>query len=531
MSEFDRKIPVGIQSFPDIIENQYMYVDKTEYIYKLVHRGKPYFLSRPRRFGKSLFLSTLKAYWEGKKELFKGLKIEELEKNNPDAWQPYPVFYFDFNRDNYADEFALEGVLDDHLKKWESVYGLTGQDGSLALRFQNLLVSAYNKEKKRCVVLVDEYDKSLLESTENSTLHEKNKAVFKGFFSTLKSFDGYIRFVFITGVTKFSKVGIFSDMNQLNDISFEDKYSGICGITEAEMKANFQPEIEALADARHFTYEECLQRLKNMYDGYRFSPECADIYNPFSLLSALEKRRFGAFWFQTGTPTFLVRKLRELNFDVRQFDERTIQASESVLSDYRIENPDPIPLFYQTGCLTIKGYTDYIEEVLYTLGFPNREVRYAFLECLLPAYVANYGPGSGKDIFTLNRYIEAGNVEGIRNVFSALFASIPYTSNDAPFEHYFQTITFIVFTLLGKYTKCEMHTAAGRIDCVVETANFVYIFEFKRDKSADEALRQIEEKQYAKAYEADPRQLFLIGANFDSETRQLEGWKTVVSGQ
>lgn len=526
MDELNRKLPIGIQSFSGIIEDNYLYVDKTAFIYKLVQSGKTYFLSRPRRFGKSLFLSTLKEYWEGHKNLFKGLEIEELEADNKDSWQAHPVFYFDFNGTNYQNVSALEEILESHLRTWEDLYGNEERESSVGLRFQYVLKQAHQKTGKRCVVLVDEYDKSLLETVEKPELHEHNRAVFKSFFSVLKSCDSFIRFVFITGVTKFSKVSIFSDLNQLEDISFDNEYAVICGITENEIRENLLSEVEKMAEERSLTAETCFQRLKETYDGYHFSPEGVGVYNPYSLLCALKKRRFGSFWYETGTPTFLVRKLRNDNFDVRQFEKRTVQATESMLSDYRIENSDPVPLLYQTGYLTITGF---IDEDLYALGFPNAEVRYAFLENLMSEYVQNCGSGSGKDIFSLKRYIESGDVESIKNVLIALFASIPYTSNDAPFEHYFQTVIFIVFTLLGKYTYCEMHTHTGRIDCIVETKDYVYIFEFKRDRSAEEALRQIEEQQYAKPYAADSRQLFKIGVNFSSETRELDNFIAVPS--
>jgi len=523
MGSEERKLPVGVQSFEKIIENHNIYVDKTEYIYKLVNTNVPYFLSRPRRFGKSLLLSTMKAYWEGKKELFKGLKIEELEQRNPDAWQSYPVFYFDFNGKNYQKGQALETILDDLLSGWELSYQVAKENG-LEERFKKLLRVAAEKTGRKCVVLVDEYDKPLLETMDNKKLVEHNKAVFKGFFSTLKSEDANIRFIFITGVTKFSKVSIFSDLNQLEDISFDDDYSGLCGITEEEIQDYFRPEISRMALERSMSNDECLEKLRRTYDGYRFSANGIGVYNPFSLLTALKKRRFGSFWYETGTPTFLVRKLKEINFDVRQFSDRTLQSTEALLSDYRVENPDPIPLLYQTGYLTI---VDYTEEDVYTLGLPNEEVRYAFLQSLMPEYVNECGSGTGKDIFTLKRFVEDGDTEGIKNVFMALFASITYTTNDTPFEHYFQSVIYITMTLLGKYAACEMHTSTGRIDCVVETKQFVYIFEFKRDDSVESALKQIEDMHYADPYAADKRKLFKIGVSFDSKTRRMVDWKVM----
>lgn len=523
MGHEQRNLPIGIQSFEKIIENNNLYIDKTEFIYRMVHTSVPYFLSRPRRFGKSLLLSTMKAYWEGKKELFKGLKIEELEKDNKEAWQEYPVFYLDFNRDNYNGTEVLEGILDDHLIDWESKYKvIPTEKQTLAVRFKRVIRAAAEQSGKRCVVLVDEYDKPLLETMENIDLVEHNKEVFKGFFSCLKSEDAYIQFIFITGVTKFSKVSIFSDLNQLEDISFDDDYSGICGITEEELTGMLEPEIKRMAEKLSLSNEECIGRLRKTYDGYHFSADGVALYNPYSLLTALKKRRFGSFWYETGTPTFLVHRLKQIEFDVRQFENKTLQSTEALLSDYRVENPDPVPLLYQTGYLTI---ADYSEDDVYTLCLPNEEVRYAFLQSLMPEYVDECGTGSGKDILTLKRHVENGNLEGINRVFKALFSSITYTTNEPVFEHYFQTVIYITMTLLGKYAACEMHTNTGRIDCIVETKKFIYIFEFKRDDSADGALKQIDDMRYADPWLADERKLFKIGVNFDSETRQLQDWK------
>lgn len=520
---FMRKLPIGVQGFQGLRNDVYLYVDKTEYIYQLVRTGRQYFLSRPRRFGKSLLLSTMKCYWEGKKKLFQGLKIEELEAGNPEAWKPYPVFYFDFNRDNYKEEKKLEKILEVHLKEWEKRYGCEDPDALLTVRFQNLLVRAFQQTGLRCVVLVDEYDKPLLEGMGDSAREERDKAVYKGFFSTLKSFDEYLEFVFITGVTKFEKVSIFSDLNQLNDISLTEDYAGICGITESELLENFRPEIEATAAKRKMTPEECLQVLKKRYDGYRFYPDGVSVYNPLSLLKVFYGKDFGSYWFETGTPTFLVRKLKQERFDVRRLTDRTLYATEAMLFDYRADNPDPVPLLYQTGYLTIVDYDE--KRRRYILGFPNEEVKYGTLESLMPEYVIGASSSRGTDIFTLESYIEEGNLEGIRNILTALFAEIPYTREGDPFENYFQSVIYLVFTLLGHYTHCEMHTFTGRVDCVLETDQYVYLFEFKRDDTVEAALRQIEEMQYALPYAADPRTLYRIGVTFDSEQRILNGWK------
>ena len=513
------KLPVGIQSFEKIREEGYLYIDKTRYVYDLVHSSVPFFLSRPRRFGKSLLISTLKAYWEGKKELFSGLEIEKQE----DAWKSYPVFHFDFNGVNYQEKGALEHKLDYQLQVYEEQLGLKRTDFMLGDRFARVIKAAKEQTGLRCVILVDEYDKPLLDLLGKPELQEHNKEVFKGFFSTLKSFDEYIQFIFITGVSKFHKVSIFSDLNQLTDISLSKKYAGICGITEEELRNEFRSEVEALAKEQNTSVDECLQGLKRMYDGYRFHQNAEGVYNPYSLLSAFFACELGSYWFETGTPTFLLHKLRESHFDIRKFTDRTIYASEAVLRDYTGDMQDPVPLLYQTGYLTITEYDN--ERRRYTLCFPNEEVKYGFLESLMPIYAPKATAGNGLDIFSLDEYIENGELDRIKDYFIALFASIPYSFESNPFEHYFQTIIYLVFTLLGKLTSCELHTFTGRIDCKVETMNYIYLFEFKRDDTAEAALKQIDSKDYALPFKADSRKLYKIGVSFDSATRKLVNWK------
>ena len=520
-----RKLPIGVQGFPSLRGDGFVYVDKTEYIYKLTQGSRQYFLFRPRRFGKSLLLSTMRAYFEGKKELFKGLAIERLVEGDADAWRPYPVFYFDFNKDSYQKNGILEDVLEDHIKEWEKVYGSEDPEALLSERFRSIIRRAVDRTGRRVVILVDEYDKPLLEVMKDPELEEHNKAVFKGFFSTLKSYDDYIRFVFITGVTKFSKVSIFSDLNQLYDISMVSDYAGICGITGQELPDNFEPEIERLAAQQELSKDECLARLKEKYDGYRFHQSSEGVYNPFSLLNCFANMEFGDYWFETGTPTFLVKRLREIGFDVASLSDRTLTATGQELSDYRGDNLDPVPLLYQTGYLTIADYDPEFGE--YILGFPNEEVRYGFLRSLMPEYAPVTATRSGKDISSIRRYLMRGDTERMRGTFTALFASIPYTTKDVPFEHDFQTVIYLVFTLLGQYVHTEVHSAEGRADCIVETDAYVYIFEFKRDGTADEALSQIEEKGYAAPYAADSRRLIRVGVSFDSEKRILKEWKTI----
>ena len=522
MREANRKLPIGIQDFASVRGEGYLYVDKTEYIYRLAHNGKPYFLSRPRRFGKSLFLSTLRYYFEGKKELFQGLLIEELEKGNADAWQEYPVFYIDFNKANFKADAALEAVLDEHLRGWESIYGDEDRDAPLSERFRYLIRKAYEKTGKKAVVLVDEYDKPLLEGGSTERI-EHNKEVFKGFFSTLKSYDGYLKFVFMTGVTKFSKVSIFSDLNQLRDISLSAEYAHICGISEKELKEYFMPEIEAMASERGQNTEDCLNRLKKMYDGYHFHQKTDGVYNPFSLLNALQEKEFGMYWFSTGTPTFLIDKLKESGFDAKQFSTDDYYEEESSLTDYRMDNENPVPLFYQTGYLTIKGYDEEFRS--YALGYPNEEVRYGFLKSLAPYYLCAEKTSRPLDVRNFVKDIRRGDTDSLRDRFTALFARLPYPSEEKVVEQNFQNVIYIVFMLLGQFVVTEWHSAKGRADCVVETEDYVYLFEFKRDKSAEEALKQIEDSGYAKPYAADGRTLLKVGVNFNSSERTIDGWE------
>ena len=522
-----KKLPVGIQDFEKIITEGYLYVDKSDYIYNLAHGdGQSFFLSRPRRFGKSLFLSALKSYWEGRKDLFEGFRIVDLEKDNPDAWQAYPVFYFDFNRDNFKHAESLEIILDEHLKKWENRYGIWPKEGaSLAIRFQHLLEKAKDDTGKRVVILVDEYDKPLLENGGTDERMEHDKAVFKGVFSTLKSFDGYIRFAFLTGVTKFSKVSIFSDLNHLLDITIDRRYAGICGMTEDDIHNELNGYVTEMAEANGISVSECYAELKKMYDGYHFHQDAVGLYNPFSLLTALAKKEFGAWWFETGTPTFLVEKLEKGQYDIRKITDSKVYASEAKLKDYRADNPDPVPLLYQSGYLTITGYDRKYRS--YQLGYPNEEVKYGFLESLAPAYLNREADTDPLDIRSFGMDIENGDTDSLRDRLIALYASLPYTTDDRPLEQNFQNVAYLVFTLLGQFVKTEVHSALGRSDIVVETDSYVYIMEFKRDGSADEALDQIEEKGYALPYTADRREKIKIGANFDSQSRRLNEWKVV----
>lgn len=526
--DFSRKLPIGIQDFEELRKNGYIYVDKTEHIYNLINRGKPYFLSRPRRFGKSLLVSTIQAYFEGKKELFDGLFIAEKENQSENPWQVYPVLKFTLASGEFTQEDGLREKLKENLIKFEEKYDLPQKDEPIVTRFSNDLIKASEKFGRNVVVLVDEYDTPLLKNlSENENQEKANRALYKAFFATLKDYDAYTRFVFFTGVTKFSKVSIFSDLNQLNDITLDTDYGSICGISQTELEENFAPEIETMAQKHGITKDECLAELKQRYDGYHFTSNCEGIYNPFSLINAFNKNKFGNFWFETGTPTFLIRRLTELKFDIKKFNDNA-KVSESEIKDYRPENDNPIPLLYQSGYLTIKSYNE--RQNSYKLGFPNEEVKYGFLNALAPAYLNIEKKSSHFNVDILDDAVEEGDTDGMRDWFTQLFAVLPYPTSgdtDAIVEQNFQNVIYLSLLILGKYARTEVISAKGRADCIVETDEYIYIFEFKRDTSATEALSQIDSQNYAAPYEADKRKLFKIGVNFSTSERNIIEWEVI----
>lgn len=518
-----RKLPIGIQSFEKMRRDGYVYVDKTAYVYELARTSVPYFLSRPRRFGKSLLVSTLRAYFEGRRDLFQGLAIERLEGDGPGAWVARPVFHLDFNGGDYTREGGLEARLSAMMGRLEATWAIDGSGLALGDRFQNLIEAAHKTAGHRVAVLVDEYDKPLLECADDPGLEGRNRAKLKAFYSVLKASDEHLRFVLITGVTKFSKVSIFSDLNQLKDVTLSAAYAGVCGITEDELLADFGPELDAMADEMGTDRDGCLLALRDRYDGYRFHRRGPGVYNPFSLLCALDERELGSYWFQTGTPTCLVRRMRDAGLDPRRLTDGSIYATGRRLSDYRADDPDPIPLLFQAGYLTIRDYDQ--RRSRYRLAVPNGEVEWGLLESLLPAWAPGYSESRGTDVFALLDYVEAGDTAGMRRVIEALFASIPYTRASDPFENYFQAVIWLTFALLGRYVACEVRQASGRVDCVVEVRSHVYVIEFKRGGTAAEALAQIEDGGYAAPFAADPRELHLIGCAFDQKTRLLSDWE------
>ncbi len=462
--DFNRKLPIGVQSFKDLREKEFLYVDKTAFIPKLANSGKVYFLSRPRRFGKSLFLSTLKAYFLGQKELFKQLAIEHYENAKDEPWREYPVFYFDFNVGEFNSKDDLKARLNFELSRYEEIYG--GISDTPALRFQKLLERAYEKTGKQVVVLVDEYDKPLLQTMNvNETLNEEYRATLKAFYSVLKSVDQYVRFAFLTGVTKFSKVSIFSDLNNLNDISLNPDFAGICGISQTELERTFQPEIQKLAEKHELSYERCIQKLKQNYDGYCFSPGTENMYNPFSLLNVFYAKQFEYYWFATGTPTFLVEALKQMHYNIPDLDGH-VEMDAAGLSDYRANSGSAIPILFQAGYLTIKDYDNTVR--LYTLGFPNDEVRYGFLYNLLPSYSNVLYSDAAFSVAQFYRDIIAGRVNEFMQRLKSIMASVPYdtvkkesTESIALREHNFQICVYLVFALMGQFVKTERRHQRG----------------------------------------------------------------------
>ena len=532
-----RKLPLGVQSFKDLREKGFLYVDKTEYLFRLANSSKVYFLSRPRRFGKSLFLSTLAAYFRGQKELFKDLYLEKAEEEqaaqeNRTPWQVYPVLYLDFNTGQYELSGALDETLSYFLDTEEPKYDLQKDGLSHAKRFTSLIKAAYQKTGKQVVILVDEYDKPLLQTMGiNEELNEHYRNTLKAFYSVIKTCDEYIRFAFLTGVTKFSKISIFSDLNNLKDISLHEAYSGICGITQKELEVNFQPEIQALAEKQKFDYSLALAALKQWYDGYLFHPAGEGMYNPYSILNAFDDKELKSYWFSTGTPTFLVNFLKEAHYYIPDLDGN-VELDEEGLQTYRAVAQDALPILFQAGYLTIKKYISDLR--LYQLGFPNDEVRYGFLHNLLPAYSDVPFGQTGVWVGRFVQDIRKGNVDEFMERMQAIIASIPYDNftdkNLKLREQNYQTAVYLVFALMGQFVQTEVYCSTGRADCVVKTADTVYIFEFKLSDngSAEEALAQIKKNGYAEQYKADGKKIVLIGAGFDEEKRTIKEWKAEV---
>lgn len=515
MMEDYRRFPIGIQNFEQLRTGNCVYIDKTELIYKLTHTDRVYFLSRPRRFGKSLLVSTLEAYFQGKKELFKGLAMEQLEQE----WESYPVLHIDFSLTKYLSARDLTGQLNLLLCRWEDIYGKDERELSAAERFQGIILRAYQQAGKQVVILIDEYDAPLLDSNSDQYLQQQLRNELRQFFSPLKGLGKYLRFLFLTGISKFSQLSIFSELNNLQNISLRDDYSAICGITEEELLTILKQDIERMAKANGETYEEAAAHLKRKYDGYHFSKNSPDIYNPFSLFNAFNALDYKNFWFSTGTPTFLLDILQRTDFDVRSLDG--LCATDEQFDAPTEQIADPIPVLYQSGYLTIKGYDP--EFRLYRLAYPNGEVRYGFTESLLPSYVHRFPRENTFYAVSFIQDLQRGEIESCLERTRSFFASIPNDLENKSEKHY-QTIFYLLFRLMGQYVETEVKTATGRADAVVKLPDAIYIFEFKFDGTPEEAMAQIENKQYALPYETDGRKIVKVGVNFDSATRTIGKW-------
>ena len=516
MVTFGRKLPIGIQTFSDIRTQGYIYVDKTALVWQIANSGKPYFMSRPRRFGKSLLLSTFEAYFEGRKDLFEGLAIEALEEK----WEKHAVLHLDLNAEKYDTIESLNAILSYQLTQWEAVYGKGEDEYTLTNRFKGVIQRAYEQTGKGVVVLVDEYDKPLLQCMHNEELLEDYRTILKAFYGVLKSLDRYLRFIFLTGVTKFSQVSVFSDLNQLNDISMDYDSGTLCGITHEELVGNFSPEIDMLAKVNGLSKEEAVEQMTRQYDGYHFHPNAVGVYNPFSVLNAFYKKEFGNYWFQTGTPTFLVNSLLKSDYDLRTLMDG-VETPAINFTEYRAEANNPIPLIYQSGYLTIKEYDK--EFKMYTLGFPNDEVRYGFLNFLVPFYTP---VTDDKKSFYIGRFVQDlrnGEINAFMQRLETFFADFPYELNDKTERHY-QVVLYLIFKLMGQFTQAEVRSAKGRADAIVQTPKFVYVFEFKLNGTAEEALQQINDKGYDAPFKSDNRQIVKVGVEFSTETRNVKRW-------
>ena len=516
----DMLYPIGIQNFEKIRKEGYTYVDKTALIHRLVTTGTYYFLSRPRRFGKSLLISTMEAYFKGKKELFEGLAMEQLEKD----WSEYPVLHLDLNGKEYDSPQALTKNINYYLSLWDKELAIdTSSVNDIDIRFKQIIDIACEKTGKKVVILIDEYDKPIVDNLGNPELADNFKKTLQGFYSVLKAKDGQIRFGFLTGVSKIGKLSVFSGLNNLTDISIEPEYSDVCGISEEDLHKYFDESVAELAEANNLSIDECYGKLKDMYDGYHFSEESDGMYNPFSLLSTFRSRKFKEYWFETGTPTLLVNVMKQTSFDVTTLSDQ-VEVSVEDLSGMQDIINRPIPLFFQTGYLTIKDYDK--EFNIYTLGFPNDEVKNGFLKFIFSYYVP-VNPAEGNTTTAkLAKALRTGSPDVFMRTLEALFANTTYQIQGDS-EKNFQYAMYIIMELIGEYVQAERATSNGRIDLLLQTKDYIYIIEVKIDNTADAALQQIEEKGYAKPFVNDSRKIFKIGVSFSTENRRIEEWKVV----
>ena len=510
--------PVGIQTFERIRKENKLYIDKTEYIYRMTHSGGCYFfLSRPRRFGKSLLVSTFESYFSGKKELFEGLAIEKLEQE----WMEYPVLHFDMSGGKHMEKEQLEDYLSNRLEAEERKWGITHTKRGANDRLTELITTAYEISGKQVVVLIDEYDAPMLDVAHDKETLDVLRNVMRNFFSPLKMCEPMLRFVFLTGITKFSPVSIFSELNNIKNVSLDDEYAGVCGITKEELLTQMSEDIDMLAEAQGMTREETIAKLKENYDGYHFSPASPDVFNPYSLLNCFDDKNFGAYWFSSGTPTYLINMLRKFKVLPAKIGRSLARSSAF---DAPTENLKTItPLLYQSGYITIKGYDKMSQ--LFTLDLPNKEIKVGLFESLLPYYLEGmYAEEGDVAIAQMSVLIRQGDMDGALRLFQEFLGTVPYCNN-TNYEGHYQQVLFIIFTLLTHFVvDVEVHTPNGRVDVVMETEDTLYLIELKLNKSAQSAMQQINLKQYGQRFARCGKPIVKVGVNFDAKKGNIEDW-------
>ena len=510
--------PVGIQTFERIRKENKLYIDKTEYIYRMTHSGGCYFfISRPRRFGKSLLVSTFESYFSGKKELFEGLAIEKLEQE----WMEYPVLHFDMSGGKHMEKEQLEDYLSNRLEAEERKWGITHTKRGANDRLTELITTAYEISGKQVVVLIDEYDAPMLDVAHDKETLDVLRNVMRNFFSPLKMCEPMLRFVFLTGITKFSQVSIFSELNNIKNVSLDDEYAGVCGITKEELLTQMSEDIDMLAEAQGMTREETIAKLKENYDGYHFSPASPDVFNPYSLLNCFDDKNFGAYWFSSGTPTYLINMLRKFKVLPAKIGRSLARSSAF---DAPTENLKTItPLLYQSGYITIKGYDKMSQ--LFTLDLPNKEIKVGLFESLLPYYLEGmYAEEGDVAIAQMSVLIRQGDMDGALRLFQEFLGTVPYCNN-TNYEGHYQQVLFIIFTLLTHFVvDVEVHTPNGRVDVVMETEDTLYLIELKLNKSAQSAMQQINLKQYGQRFARCGKPIVKVGVNFDAKKGNIEDW-------
>ena len=510
--------PIGIQTFEEIIKNNLLYIDKTEYIFRMTHTsGKYFFLGRPRRFGKSLLVSTFDSYFSGKKDLFAGLAIEKLEKD----WTEYPVLHFDMSGGKHMEKEQLEDYLDYILKEQERKWGITNLPIGANNRLIELITTAYEKTGNQVVVLIDEYDAPMLDVAHEKESLDVLRNIMRNFYSPLKMCEPKLRFVFLTGITKFSQVSIFSELNNITNISMRDDYAGICGITMEELLDNMSEDIDALAEAQGLSREEAISKLKENYDGYHFSPVSPDVFNPYSLLKCFDEKNFGAYWFASGTPTYLINMMKK--FEVLPSDISRVEADESEFDAPTENMPTIMPLLYQSGYITIKDYDK--EFNYYTLDVPNKEVKVGLTKALIPSYVTPNTLATTNTARRIAQCLAKQDMEGALQLLKTYLGTVPYC-NDTRYEGHYQQVLYIIFSLLTDYlVDVEVHTPHGRVDIVMLSRTNLYIIEVKMNKDAQTAMQQIDLKDYRQRFALCGKPVVKVGINFDSDKGNIEDWE------